>query len=544
MKLRRDRVIVSLFAAAICLAACGKKDDSDCQTRGECPAPDNNDEVECNGDPDCESGFACEANICVRVRLDMDLPDLDEPDMEPDLGPPDESVPPEVVTITPADGDMDIPLDAAVQVVFNEAMNPNSINVTSIELRDPVGGAVPAMVTYDEASFTATITPASILRPTTPYRVVVTLFVRDLAGNSLVEQVDGQFFTVYEEPSGISAVAQKWAPHIYQTLGTTEGGSVNVDIPTRVDFDNNYNAADNKEKARLGATRNRAAVYYSVVESGSHYFITYALYYPLRVTNTDAFDHDFAGAVMVVDKASDTLVLVDGLKVQDGTDSSRTFIPNGSPVSGGGGPREFGFDPAALEDTTHFPMFVPAGEHEACAFPVSGSPPFCTHNANDFGGEGVLLTPGEIGQRFMDAVEVADPLYPSAAPYLGMEYELVPLPSTLWVRRTDVGADALYEQNQVYSPEGERVATTADGANILLPGALASNDDLSFGKPPFQWMRMSGSIAAGQWLLDPVYALDSRFDFGAGWLDIYCYSPFTNLNLRGNPANPECETDP
>lgn len=548
-------VLVVLLAAS-----CGKKSPQDCSADTECgdgevctaagvcrSADDPNNEPECNGDPDCPGGFECIANMCEQISLDMGAPnngvDMGSPNNGDDMS--FDNIPPEVVSVTPEDLTTDVDLDAAVTIVFSEALRATSVNIQSIELRDPANGVVTADLSYDDATFTVTVTPQAPLRQATPYRLVVTTFVRDAADNALAEQHESKFYTTYPEPTGVRAVAERWAPHIYQAIGDTTGGNPNVDLPTTVDFDGNLRARDNKSRARLNSTRNTAAVYYNVLETKTHYFVVYALYYPLRLTEQGDYEHDFAGAVLVVDKATDALVLVDGVKVQTGADTNLGFKPSTSSVNGVGAPQQFDeFDAAALEDGTHYPMFVPAGEHEACAFPVDGNVPYCLHNGGEFPGAGVWLKPGQ-GQRYADAVDAVDPLYPNDGnTYQEMTYELVPLPSTLWVRRTDVGSELLYQATQIYSPSGEdRPSMTSGGAPIVLPTLLVSDDDTTYGKPPFLWLRTSTQNNHGQWLLDPAYLLLNKYDFGEPWSQEYCYNVFFDVNLRGNAAHPECGSD-
>lgn len=555
----------SMWAVALALvcAGCGKDKNNegggdactvpaDCDSGQTCEAgvcvADTTPEPECNGDPDCPGGFECNEGVCEQIPLDMGDPD--PVDMGSNNGEPDmnfDNIPPQVVSITPAHDTVDVEANSTVVVVFNEAMRENSINLQSIEIRDAANRAVPSAVTYDAATFTATLTPQAPLREASPYRVVVTTFVRDAADNALPEEEEAKFYTVFAEPAGLRAVAEKWAPHIYQAVGDASGGSVNVDLPTRVDFDANLKARDNKSKARLGSTRNRASVYYSVVETKTHYFVMYSMYYPIRVVAGTDHEHDFTGAVLVVDKASDALVLVDGVKAQaSGTDTNLGFIPDTSTVNAVGSQQVRSFPAASLEDGTHYPMFVPAGEHEACAFPIDGNPPYCSHNAGEFPTDaGILLKPGAMGQTYMQAVDATAPLYPNdGRTYKEMTYELIPLPASLWARRTDVGSELLWQATQVYSPLGmDRPATTSQGSPIIVPTTLVSDDAMSYGKPPFQWLRTSAESNSGQWLFDPAYLLLNKYEFGETWSQEYCYNIFLDVNLRGNAAHPECGSD-
>jgi hypothetical protein len=431
----------------------------------------------------------------------------------------------------------DVALDSTVTVEFNEAMRATTINVQSIEIRNPANERVLADVSYDEATMTATLTPQAPLRQATPFRIVVTQFVRDEAGNELAEEYESRFYTTYEEPAEITEIAETWAPYIYQEIGNTDGGGPNADIPTTVDFDSNLKARDNLSKAKLNSTNTTASVYYNVVESQTHYFITYSMYYPARTTEDAEFEHDFTGMVLVVDRETDTLLFAEGVRVQQGEDVAFGFTENASGVSGTL-PQEWGFDAAStLEDETHLPMYIVAGIHDACLFPIAGSPPYCTHNAGEFSDSGVLLKPGDQGQTYDDAMMNADDM-------LEMTYELIPLPATLWTRRTDIGSEELWQQTLAYTPIGEdRPATTTGGVSIILPNRLFSDDDTTYGKPPFQFLRTSTESNGGQWLIDPAYLLLNRYDIGdLTWSQEYCFNVFLDVNQR-EEAGTGCTTN-
>lgn len=547
-----------LIAIALCAVGCGKKNPgppAECSVNGDCVSGKEcvdgecvGDAVECTLNADCDDGFVCLLNVCEPIDDNNGVEDMGTPppvDMGGNNGVEDmnfDNIAPTVTGVTPLDGAVDVPLDTAATVTFSEPMRATTINIQSIEIRDPANMAVAAAVTYDEATQTATLQPSAPLNAGSPYRIVATQYVRDLAGNALESEFEAKFYTVYEEPAGLRTVAETWAPVIYQALGSIDGGGPNLDIPTNVDFDNNLTARDNKSKAVLASTRTTATVYYNVVESKTHYFITYAMYYPAREVQQTRYEHDFTGAVFVVDKATDKLLLVEGVKVEEGVDASIGFAPDDSTVSDIAAPRFNTFPAADMEEGTHYPLFVPAGEHEACNFPLDGTPPFCLHNGGEFPGGpdmGVVLRWGMQGQRYMDAT------VNMTSGFKELTYALVPLASTLWRWRTNVGSEELWQQTAVYTPVGQdRPATTVDGSPIVLPNRLFSDDMPSFGKPPFQWLRTSTESNNGQWLIDPAEILLARYDFGATWSKDYCYNVFLNLNLRGDPNNPECGVDP
>lgn len=124
---------------------------------------------------------------------------------------PDE-IPPAVESTAPADGATGVALDVQIEVVFSEAMNPDTITAENITLTTG-GSGVARSVAYDDTTQTATLIPDSSLSPITVYRVTVTTGTADAAGNSLVEEYVFEFTTM--------DVASSWAGEeiIYENIG-------------------------------------------------------------------------------------------------------------------------------------------------------------------------------------------------------------------------------------------------------------------------------------------------------------------------------------
>ncbi len=91
---------------------------------------------------------------------------------------------PSVVSFTPANNATEIPVTVQPVIVWNEPLDPTSIDTSSVRLY-PTGQSVrlPIAVTFDAASSTATLVPAADLAPSTQY-TIETSSVRDLSGNN------------------------------------------------------------------------------------------------------------------------------------------------------------------------------------------------------------------------------------------------------------------------------------------------------------------------------------------------------------------------
>ena len=93
-------------------------------------------------------------------------------------------VPPEIVSTLPANAATNVPLTQAVSATFSKAMNPLTITNATFQLTQG-GNAVAATLSYNSATFTATLTPTVALLPNTSYIAAVTSGATDLAGDPL-----------------------------------------------------------------------------------------------------------------------------------------------------------------------------------------------------------------------------------------------------------------------------------------------------------------------------------------------------------------------
>lgn len=103
-----------------------------------------------------------------------------------------------------------------------------------------------------------------------------------------------------------AAVILQWAPVIHQQ-DHDQNPLSRENIFTVVNFDRDWRMNNNWEN--LPYYPPNAAVYYSLVESDTHYFIGYYLYYPRHIGKAQ-HEHDMAGVLAVVQKGSGQLELL------------------------------------------------------------------------------------------------------------------------------------------------------------------------------------------------------------------------------------------
>jgi hypothetical protein len=80
---------------------------------------------------------------------------------------------PTVLATTPASGAGDVTAAPAISASFNEAMAASSINATTFSLRDASGTVVPAAVSYDAGTGTASLAPSNALAYGATYTATV-----------------------------------------------------------------------------------------------------------------------------------------------------------------------------------------------------------------------------------------------------------------------------------------------------------------------------------------------------------------------------------
>jgi Ice-binding-like/Bacterial Ig-like domain len=95
---------------------------------------------------------------------------------------------PTITLTSPADTDVNVVLNKAVNATFSAAMDPVTITAPgtfTLAVAGAGGAAVSGNVTYDSASHIATFTPLVNLTATTHYTATITTAAKDLAGNAL-----------------------------------------------------------------------------------------------------------------------------------------------------------------------------------------------------------------------------------------------------------------------------------------------------------------------------------------------------------------------
>jgi hypothetical protein len=103
--------------------------------------------------------------------------------------------PPAVISVAPPTEAVGVCPNTVVTATFNEAMNPATVNATTMKLAGPGVTPVPGVVTLDITGRIAAFTPASNLAVSTTYTATVTTGAQDLSGNGLASNFAWSFTT-------------------------------------------------------------------------------------------------------------------------------------------------------------------------------------------------------------------------------------------------------------------------------------------------------------------------------------------------------------
>ncbi len=161
--------------------------------------------------------------------------------------------PPTVTSTQPASGATGVSLTPQVRVVFSEAMDPGSINSSTVLLLDSSGNPVSTAVTYDPVTTTAILTPVGSLTPSRTYTAGVAggaSGVRDFAGNPMSADHVWSFTTTGQASYSL------WQPPVVP--GLVDGGA---DSPVQVGV---------KFRSDVAGSITGIRFYKSAANSGTH----------------------------------------------------------------------------------------------------------------------------------------------------------------------------------------------------------------------------------------------------------------------------------
>ncbi|GAB7038664.1 MULTISPECIES: hypothetical protein [Catenuloplanes] len=189
-------------------------------------------------------------------------------------------------------------------------------------------------------------------------------------------------------------LALRWAPIHHQDVDQTGSHALGgkSDYVTRVDFDGNLNGRDNWDNTGAAGADLSAAAYYSVAETGSHWFITYLFFHPRDWVDHPFFEteheNDGEGVLLAIEKnGTDYGVLRSAVTVAHSDFFS--YLPAGSSWTAG---RENSDGTLQFASSPHDSFQHPVTAQEAQGHGLKAWPQY------QINGDGVVYYPSTTGE--------------------------------------------------------------------------------------------------------------------------------------------------
>ena len=318
---------------------------------------------------------------------------------------------------------------------------------------------------------------------TTLITCAVVLAAFSLAGCGQRVPTETPVAPVAGEPASHEELIHAYSPVI------TQGTASDQDFITAVDFDGDWIGNNNWENQPGGDLS--AHVYYSVIETGTHWFMFYSLFHPRDYTDEPCeksdgcHENDMESIQLVVRK--------------DGTSFGRL---------------------EAVETLAHQNIYLhPADDSVTGNALDAGSEVKLEDghpvvNVETYGhgiyGKRIILVPHTVVYRAGKQAEVPQDLKDK-----DVAYRLVPIYDTLWQHRDEIGPGLAFDQPFDY--RGQILAANFDGENF---GEDKANT-------PWGYNQATGdTLLRGDWFLDPAKALLYHANFAGDFSTEYLYNPY------------------
>ncbi len=364
------------------------------------------------------------------------------------------------------------------------------------------------------------------------------------------------------EPQDLD-VARRYAPVFYQRL-SSRGIDRRFDYITNFDFDGDWAGNNNWENAADRKFPMRGYAYYSVVETESHYFITYAVFHardwsavqPLLGTVMDQIqksekygkylppelrqqlelnhENDMEGAQVIVRKAGlagtgDAPEHVQAVETV-AHDEFHAYLPSNTSLSLSGAREHEG----RLELEQGRPaLYVEAQKHGVHAYPYQHG-----HRAGSIFDvpDGPLLI-----YRYRGVAEDPDSNEKNDRSDVG--YDLLPLYSTFWKKarglaKPDRTFGAVFDFGDLYCrqlPAGVAARIAKNLCRLGSTGIALRGDYAGKNKALLPWgwgSHLESQLAPGDWFLNPVQMMRAHFG-DAEFSEVYVSNPFLGIFRDG-----------
>ena len=574
--MKRGSVIGLLVLA---LGGCSDPDKASsvggCSKSDDCPTGQVCVDNFCEGGPSDAVGFDAPQDTAIEDVLADTLTDAPKPqdtvaeDAKLDVGKdaeptPDligDKTPPDLKTTDPKADTFDVALPFKVALTFTEGVK--NIDKNTVNIKDATGKELKLVYTQDASGAVWTLTPAAgeVLMEASPYKVTVNApiaVIQDQAGNKMQGIKDFIFYTATPKDTGKYAdLAKAYAPKV--RAGTPDA-NIQLAYPTAIDVDGDWDVKDNAKYLIDSKTKSiKAATHYSVIESESHFFISYVWFWSKRADDElagDTFESDSAGATVVVEKWPEErpVEILTWFKIPNGeyirayqTSESQILVGDGKTMDQGA--MDATYAQADLFPDGHYEAWLPSGKHESCLWIDPGTTGFVQslHTCELLAADKETVKHVALTQNDKAAAIAKGDKWPDTG---DLQYQLVDLFHDWWPRRLQTGTLFYDSTLGSYAWKLDALSKSASFPKYFVDAA----GDQSKGRPIWAavWAPGDGKqfteTPQAQFFLDPAAFLAARhknssyvataFDKEAltGFSKAYCYEPYLGIDERGKSA--------
>ncbi|HYO84365.1 MAG TPA: hypothetical protein VES20_23375 [Bryobacteraceae bacterium] len=329
--------------------------------------------------------------------------------------------------------------------------------------------------------------------------------VEVVASETSLTPAEGVSFPPDPPDERYGTLARHWAPFIAQETWF----DYKADIPVRFDYDGDWRGDNNWDNLASGSSQ--AFVYYTAVETGTHWFLIYNLFHPRDYSDTCApamcHENDNEGLVLAVRKDGSRFGRLDAMETL-AHNRIYSYVANdrlrrgANTISG----------TVRFHGGSHPMIFVESGGHGI--FAVGPDQPYDPESDQFAGSTGITFVPAGAPGR---------PAHPNDR---RVPYALLSIDQHWWHRRDQPG---LFDAPFAYRPFGLRPLARVGG----LRGSFLGRKHMPNSARPFwAWydsrLAKRKILAPGQWALDPAYSMSQTLTIpnDEPWDLEYTHNPY------------------
>jgi hypothetical protein len=296
------------------------------------------------------------------------------------------------------------------------------------------------------------------------------------------------------------ALALRWAPIHYQDVDATGSHALGgkSDYLTKVDFDGDLVGRNNWDRAAQSGVSFAAAAYYDVVETSTHWYITYFFYHPRDWVDHPFFEteheNDGEGLTLAIQKDDSPYGVLRGAVTVAHTDFF-SYTPSGSTWTNGG---------ETIDGTLQFQ----SSPHDSFTHPVTAQQPqghgLKAYPQYTINGDGIVYYPSTAGET------------PSSGNDRDVQYQLIDI----------FGAGGLWSQRSTATLFANLGTFAGDTSGDCGVGTWECG--INSANAPWGWDDGNDTSNRGEIATDPAKLAAAYFTIPGALSRTYTYNPYAS----------------